>query len=235
VAADSRALHLHRRNGRKLRVAPTSGSGQALAGACGPLTSLRAMNTPAHLILGATVCGRAGDSRVTGAAIAGALLPDLSLFALTGWALFVQGLPSSVVFGQLYFSERWQSIFAIDNSFPIWLALFGVAVARRSQPAIAFTGSALLHLVADFLLHHDDARRMFWPITDWVFRSPVSYWDGRHFGQIVGPIEIAASLLLSVVLWRRATTNRGRLLVALLALSEAAPPFVFALLVKPST
>lgn len=181
------------------------------------------MNTPAHLIVGATVFGRPGDTRVTVAAILGALLPDASLFVMAGWELFVRGTSSSVVFNTLYFSERWQSVFAIDNSIPLWLAGLALGIARRSRLMVAFTGAGLLHLVADFLLHHDDARRMFWPLTDWVFRSPVSYWDPQHYGQIAGPTEVVISFALCTMLWRRTQDKRIRALILLLALAEVVP------------
>ena len=181
------------------------------------------MNTPAHLIVGAAAFGRRGDARVTIAALIGGLLPDVSLYVMTGWSLFVRAIPAKVVFGELYFSEQWQSVFAIDNSFPLWTTALALALVVRSRVGVAFTGAGLLHLLADFLLHHDDARRMFWPFTNWIFQSPVSYWDPRYHGLIVGPIEIVLSLLLCVVLWRRAETTRGRVLVAVLAMAEAVP------------
>lgn len=181
------------------------------------------VNTPAHLIVGAAAFGRRGDTRVTTAALIGGLLPDVSLYVMTGWSLFVRAIPAKVVFGELYFSEQWQSLFAIDNSFPLWTTALVLALVLRSRVGVAFTGAGLLHLLADFLLHHDDARRMFWPFTNWIFRSPVSYWDRRYYGQIVGPVEILLSLLLCVVLWRRAETSRGRALVVVLAMAEAIP------------
>jgi hypothetical protein len=187
------------------------------------------MNTPAHLIVGVVACGRRGDARVTLAAFLGALVPDVSLYVMTGWSLFVRAVPAKVVFGELYFSERWQSVFAIDNSFPLWTAGLTIALVMQSRLAVAFTGAGLLHLVADFFLHHDDARRMFWPVTNWVFHSPVSYWDPRYHGNIVAPIEVTLSLLLCIVLWRRAATTRGRALVAALALAEALPTLLAAI------
>lgn len=181
------------------------------------------MNTPAHLILGAAVFARRAEPRVTIAAYAGALLPDLSLYLLTGWALFVQRIPAATVFGTLYFSEPWQRVFAVDNSFLFWGAAFAIGRLRRSDVTVAFTGAGLLHLVADFLLHHDDARRMFWPLTTWIFRSPVSYWDPQHYGRIVAPIELVCALALCVVLWRQLPSVRSRVTVVVLAAAEAAP------------
>jgi hypothetical protein len=185
------------------------------------------VNTPAHLIFGAAAFARPNAPPVNAAALFGALLPDLSLYLLTGWSLFVMGIPPGTVFGELYFSPQWQGIFAVDNSIPLWALGLGIGLALRSRVLIAFAGAGLLHLVFDFALHHDDARRHFWPITDFVFTSPVSYWDPRHFGNIAGPVEIAVSLLLCGVLWRRFRGWFARVLIVAAALAELAPGLMF--------
>ena len=190
------------------------------------------MNTPAHLIFGAALFARPNKPAVNAAALFGALLPDLSLYLLTGWSLFVMGIPPRTVFGELYFSPQWQVIFAVDNSIPLWALGLGIGLVLRSRVLIAFAGAGLLHLVFDFALHHDDARRHFWPITDFVFTSPVSYWDPRHFGNIFGPLEIAVSLLLCVVLWRRFKGWFARSLIVAAALAEMLPGLMFMMMFR---
>jgi hypothetical protein len=185
------------------------------------------VNTPAHLIFGAAAFARPNAPAVNAAALFGALLPDLSLYLLTGWSLLIMGIPPETVFGELYFSPQWQGIFAVDNSIPLWALGLGLGLALRSRVLIAFAGAGLLHLVFDFALHHDDARRHFRPITDYVFISPVSYWDPRHFGNIAGPVEIAVSLLLCGVLWRRFRGWFARVLIVAAALAELAPGLMF--------
>ena len=161
------------------------------------------MNTPAHLLLGAAVMGRGGGRPLIWAALVGALLPDLSLYLMAGFALYVQGLPGSVGFGELYYSDLWQTVFSIDNSFIVWGALLGLAVWRQTGWAVALTGAALLHLLFDLPLHHDDGRAHFWPLTGWIFESPVSYWDVRHGAAWVAPIEALVSTLAAITLWWR--------------------------------
>lgn len=188
----------------------------------------KTLNTPAHLILGATVFGKPGHAKVTLAAVVGSFLPDLSLYLMAGWALFVSQIPAEVVFDQFYFSETWQQVFAIDNSFVLWGVMLALALHRKSGWAIALTGAALLHLALDFPLHHDDARRHFWPIGNWVFHSPLSYWDHRHFGNLVGPVEILLSVGCCGWLWFRHQANWARLIIGLVALGQIMPGLIWA-------
>jgi hypothetical protein len=188
------------------------------------------MNTPAHLIFGLTAFAKAGRPAVIGAALAGALIPDLSLYLMAGWHLQVLGTPPNVVFGQLYFSDAWQSIFRIDNSIILWGIAFALGALYRSPVVIALCGAALLHLGFDFLLHNDDGRAHFWPLSNWVFQSPVSYWDPDHYGTIVGALEVAASLLCCALLWRRFTGRWMRGLIVVLGLTEFAPFIMFAMM-----
>ena len=161
------------------------------------------MNTPAHLIIGAAAFGKPDHARVTAAALFGAFAPDLSLYLMGGVALFVLGLSPQVVFEELYFSDAWQQVFAIDNSFVLWGLALALALWQRSVWGVALTGAALLHIALDFPLHAEDARMHFWPLSDWKFISPVSYWDSANGAQVVGVIELALVLgLTAVLLWR---------------------------------
>ena len=95
--------------------------------------------------------------------------------------------------------------------------LFGLLIAwafwAKKAGWIAFAGAALLHIAVDFPLHGEDARMNFWPISDWVFRSPVSYWDTRAGAGLVGPVEIILSVAAAVLLLRRHIDWRVRVFV----------------------
>ncbi|MEL6957645.1 MAG: cobalamin biosynthesis protein CobQ [Pseudomonadota bacterium] len=188
------------------------------------------MNTPAHLIIGLSAFGKPDAPKVTLAALTGAILPDLSLYLLAGTHLFVLGTSPEVVFNELYFSDLWQTIFKIDNSFLIWGVGLGLALAMRSAWAVALCGAALLHIGLDFPLHHDDGRAHFWPLTDWIFQSPVSYWDPRHYGGLVGAAEIVLCLALCAWLWSRFRGLVMRLLIVSLALAELVPGILWAIM-----
>ena len=180
------------------------------------------MNTPAHLILGAATFARADRRGSLTAALSGALAPDLSLYLLAGWQIGVVGTSADTVFRDLYYSDLWQSIFAIDNSVFVWAAVLALAMLRGWTWLRVFSAAALLHVAFDLPLHAGDGRPHFWPLTRWVFDSPVSYWDGEYFGWVLGPVELLLTATLAFVLFQRFKAIPPRLLfVALLAFEVA--------------
>ena len=186
------------------------------------------MNTPAHLIFATAAFARPHEPGRTLAAISGALAPDLSLYLMSCIALFVFGYSPQYVFDTLYFSHGWQQVFAIDNSFVLWGLAFGLSAYLGAKNAMVFTASALLHLAFDFPLHHDDARAHFWPISNWVFESPFSYWDPDHFGGVISMLEISLSLMLCAVLFFRFHSTRSRTLITVLAMTQLVPLVMWA-------
>lgn len=178
------------------------------------------MNTPAHLLLGAAAFSSSADRKIILAALAGAMMPDLSLYLMAGAALFIFAIPPRIVFDELYFSDAWQIVFAIDNSFIVWGALCGIAIWRRSPWAIALTGAALLHLCLDFPLHHDDGRPHFWPLSGWVYESPYSYWDRGHGAHMIAPLEAFIATVAAVVVWKRGPGRGLSLLMLVLLAAE---------------
>lgn len=184
------------------------------------------MNTPSHMLIGAVVLARPNATKILVAALLGGLAPDLPMFAMVVWSTRVQNTPRQEVFGQLYFSDAWQAVFSIDHGFLIWASLFGLAMLRSSLVLRAFAGSGFLHIATDFLTHHDDARRQFWPLTDWVFRSPVSYWDDRYYGGVFAPLEFGLVIVLTAALVWRLKTWRDRLVI--LAVSSVVfAPYIY--------
>lgn len=181
------------------------------------------MNTPAHLIFGLAAFGKPGDRMVIGAALSGAMLPDLSLYLLAGAHLFVLGTPPEVVFGELYYSEGWQAIFRIDNSFIVWGIILALALMVKYKAAIALAGAALLHLALDFPFHNEDARAHFWPVTEWKFYSPISYWDPNFYGHIFAPIEAICVLAATIWIWRRFDSRPLRGLAVALCAMQVVP------------
>lgn len=180
--------------------------------------------------MGMAAFGRPGRPGVTAAALTGALLPDLSLYLLAGWEILLRGTPPEVVFRELYYSPAWQAVFTVDNSIPLWGVLLAAGLAARRPWLVALAGAALLHLGFDLGLHADDGRAHFWPLSGWVFASPLSYWYPRHHGAIVGPMEAALTLVLAVVVWVRHRSRTARAIVVALAVLEVAPFVMWSLI-----
>lgn len=150
----------------------------------------------------------------------GAIAPDVSLYVMVAVSIWVMDIPARTVFGELYYSDAWQSVFAVDNSFILWGIGLGFALWRRSSVVIAFCAAGVLHLALDFPLHTHDARQHFWPVTDWVFESPVSYWDSAAHAGVVSPIALSLSAGALVLIWVRSNLMWLKGLAVVLFLME---------------
>jgi len=161
------------------------------------------MFTQTHLLIGAAMFARPRAQAATMAGSAGAVIPDSDV-----WLMFaverLSGSTGCEVFRYRYWQEPWTTLQSVLNSIPLYVgmlvfALLGglaapVGTGKTFQITAIFALSSLLHVTADFLLHHDDARAQLLPSTDWVFRSPVSYWDPNHHGQVFAVFEIGLAI-----------------------------------------
>ncbi|KAB7616195.1 cobalamin biosynthesis protein CobQ [Amylibacter sp. SFDW26] len=188
------------------------------------------MNTPAHLLFAAGVFAKPDSPKITTAAMIGGLLPDLSLYIMASYSILILGNNPTYVFDVQYFSPLWQQTFAVDNSFVLWGIIFATAIWVNKKWLMALSGAALLHVAFDFPLHHDDARQHFWPVTDWVFYSPYSYWDSNHHGGIISTIEQILVVSAWILLWRRFKSIKMRALFTAIALMQTTSSAIFSLM-----
>lgn len=145
----------------------------------------------------------------------GALVPDAAIFVFYGWAKWGANLPESVIWSAAYYSQPWQDIFAVGNSIPLALLGLGIALGLKQLGWLTFCASILLHHLCDLPVHHDDAHRHFFPLSDYRFISPLSYWDADHYGHIVALVELTLVILASVSLCRTIESRLGRALLIL--------------------
>ncbi len=215
------------------------------------------MNSQTHLLIAATLIAEPGQPRRNMAALAGAFAPDAAIYGLWIWSK-VQGIPESTIWGELYWRQPWQTYTALGNSLPVYAAILlaGLMAARgttaagpqmpspaptiadrwrafvRSQPLIVvFALAALTHLAGDFPVHVDDAHAHIWPLSDWRFQSPVSYWNPRHYGNWFSLFEICLGISLSIILFRRFHALWVRGLMAFAIVAYIAVPAYFILIV----
>ncbi len=167
------------------------------------------MNTGAHLLINwallkGSLKGSLKSSRtklMTLAILLGALLPDILMFVFYFVQRFVVGLPEAQIWEQAYFLPHWQNIFDVFNSIPLIVVLFLISRYLGSVFFQVLSLSMLLHCGFDFLVHNDDAHRHFYPLSDWRFISPVSYWDPEHYGRLFTVVETVMVLAALVWIW----------------------------------
>jgi hypothetical protein len=166
------------------------------------------MNTQTHIIMGAALFGGTVPKRAWAGALGG-IMPDIPMLAIVAF-LKLNGVSDMLIFGALYWQPWWQITNAIAHNFFLWSALAAFTFLMKSRAvlgrldrwsiALAFSASGLLHTIIDFLVHREDAHMQFWPLTNWKFVSPVSYWDRAHYGQYVMVFEILLGLALAALL-----------------------------------
>lgn len=179
------------------------------------------MNTPAHIVVNLFILGREEKSGTIAPVAAGALLPDLPMMVFYAYAKLFSGIPEQVIWSETYHAAGWQTFFDLFNSLPIIaLGTIGARLVGAGRLAVMFASMAL-HCLGDLLLHHHDAHRHLFPLSDWRFSSPVSYWDPQHFGHIAGPLEAAAVVAGCIFLLKRYRSVKARLLVAGVAAAYA--------------
>jgi hypothetical protein len=149
----------------------------------------------------------------------GALLPDLPIFLFFFWYTLVDPTPQQVIWRELYFHPAWQTFFNPFHSLPVWATFTLLCWLSRCPRGTLFGSAGLLAAAEDLLLHHNDAHAHFWPISDYRFASPVSYWDPAHYGHITSVLELFLVLAASIWAWPRLETKWGRVLLVLAAAS----------------
>jgi hypothetical protein len=194
------------------------------------------MNTPAHAAINLLLLSRDPEHRKTVAVIGGALLPDLAIIVFYAWQLMLGRTESQIwsveyyrplwqawidIFNQIwsveYYRPLWQAWIDIFNSIPLVSLAILLSWHTRQYLLLAFFSSMLLHIFGDLPLHHDDAHRHFFPLLEWRFESPVSYWDPAHHGRWASLFEFVAVVSASTFMYRRIVPLRPWV-VAILAI-----------------
>jgi len=198
------------------------------------------MNTQTHVIIGALLTGKS-MSRLAWAGALGGVIPDVPMYIAIG-GLSLQGYSLEKIFDEFYWNRWWQIANAIGHNFLIWgslAAVSGILLSRSNSFVKAFNAgsgvswifalsiSALIHSIIDFLVHRDDGHMHFWPLTEWRFQSPISYWDPNFYGRYFGVFEASLGILIAVVLFKRYRNTGLRIALGAVAVLYVAVPAFF--------
>lgn len=121
--------------------------------------------------------------------------------------MWVNKVDGRTLWNELYFEPPMQNLIAYFNSIPIYASLTAAGYIWRKtywgKLLLVFGLAALLHMALDLPVHNHDAYRHFWPLSDWRFISPFSYYEREHHSGWVSLIEAVMALAAIFVLWRR--------------------------------
>ena len=169
------------------------------------------MITSTHALLSLAVLSKHGDRKRNLSILSGSLFPDLAIFLWAPYQYLINDVSGDEIWNELYFAAPMQNLIAWFNSIPIYGALALIGFLARSKMwgklLLVFALAALIHIATDMPVHAEDAYRHFWPISDWRFYSPLSYWDVDHHADWVGKIDIGIALASIAVLWLRFPTK----------------------------
>lgn len=169
------------------------------------------MNTPSHWFFNLALLGREVSPGMRWAIACGAVAPDVPIFIFYAVSKGIYRLPEAQIWQEAYYEPGWQFVVAIGHSLP--LAGLGLLVSLwlRWEIGTALCVSLICHSLLDLPVHHDDAHRHFFPLSDYRFVSPLSYWDVSHYGRWVAGLEVVGVLALTPLLLQmtRAWAVRG--------------------------
>jgi len=161
------------------------------------------MNTPSHLVINLLLLESVTEHPPVSSVVAGSVLPDIPIGIFYLYTCLIRRLPQSAVWNKAWDDSIWHDVSDATHSFPLIILAVAVSAWFHQPWCLWLFVSMGLHALFDLLLHHDDAHRHFFPLSDWRFASPVSYWDVRYHGAIAARVEVLAVLLACIVLWQR--------------------------------
>lgn len=160
--------------------------------------------------------------------VLGSIIPDAAIYLWAPYQRFVNNVSGEEMWRELYFAPPMQNLIAYFNSIPIYCALAALGYVMRAKTwgklTLVFALAALIHMATDLPVHNHDAYRHFWPLSDWRFISPFSYYEREHHAGWVSLIEAGLALLSITLLWRRFPKLWAKLILGLLALFYIALP-----------
>jgi len=183
--------------------------------------SLANMITPSHMIYSWAFAkiARQRPKRIdTLLIVSGGFIPDVPTYLFFFVNTFILGTSQQLMWDTLYFDSVWSPYITLSHSLLLWPLLLLFATIAKQRLLQLFSASAFAHVVLDFFVHHDDAYRHFWPLTNWKFLSPLSYYDPQYYGTWVSTID--SLLIIGLLAWLSTiyTNTRSRIGIGIIIL-----------------
>lgn len=159
------------------------------------------MHLPSHAVLNLTALDQWATPEDRPFVLLGAILPDLPVLAFYFICRFFFGFSDDKIWKDLYYRDRWFNLFATFHSIPVTAGLCLLGVGLGVNWLALLGASMLLHNIVDLPIHANDAHRHFFPITNYRFKSPISYWNPRFWGRIVAAAELVLLMVCSFYLF----------------------------------
>lgn len=190
------------------------------------------MITPSHIIYSWALAKKTEKVSIdtkkrTAAIVLGALFPDTPTYLFFIVCGLILGYSGPTMWDNMYYNSGWAIPITLTHSFIIWPLLISISSYVGWELAKWFSLSAFFHSLVDFCVHTDDAYRHFWPVSDWKFHSPISYYNPAEYGLYVGAFD---SLLVLGLLGYLYTIYTGKWRLLILAVGAL---YVFRLIMEP--
>ena len=150
------------------------------------------------------------NNRRLGAFVLGAVLPDLPTYIFFTYFTFIVGASQSELWDTLYFDSAWTPFITLSHSFILWPIALAIGHTLGYRFLTWLSASALFHVTLDFFVHAEDAYRHFWPLTDFTFNSPISYWNPTYYGNISSSLDAIIVAILLLWLYRTSVSRTAK-------------------------
>ena len=156
------------------------------------------MITTTHVILNTTILGSRKRPELNWPIVLGAILPDIPSFLVIFSPLYyVLGV------GNLLNYVFFQNCTDWFHSIPLALTGLLLCLPFQFKSGIYLFMSMTLHDLEDLPVHAQIAHKHFLPFSQYVFHSPISYWEPQYHASLIAPLEWLLVIICSIVLWRR--------------------------------
>lgn len=184
------------------------------------------MMSQTHTLIALAALSKKGDTKRNWAVFIGSIIPDAFIYVCWTWLTFIKGESQDRIWNEIYFAPPMQLTASIFNPVLIYAALAMLGWVYRkalwAKLLMFFALAALIHIAFDAPVHNDDAYAYFWPVSDWKYISPLSYWDVDHHAGWVSIIEAFIGIGAIAILWQRFSKRWVQILLVILIMSYAA-------------